>query len=187
MGFVFNFVHPGGLALLALYFQIGRGYSAGTTGLLVGIQGLGSLAALMGASRLTKRFGPRWLVTSELALSAAATVTFVLAANSNTYIVVAALFLRGLGLSSIMTPSYAEAYAAVPREEIARATTTLNVIPRFGGAAGVASLLAIYERTHTEDLSAAFTPAFLVAVGVTALAVAPALACPRRAPVKARR
>jgi len=141
----------------------------------------------MGASRLTKRFGPRWLVTSELALSAAATVTFVLAANSNTYIVVAALFLRGLGLSSIMTPSYAEAYAAVPREEIARATTTLNVIPRFGGAAGVASLLAIYERTHTEDLSAAFTPAFLVAVGVTALAVAPALACPRRAPVKARR
>ena len=58
MGFVFNFVHPGGLALLALYFQIGRGYSAGTTGLLVGIQGLGSLAALMGGQPADETIRP---------------------------------------------------------------------------------------------------------------------------------
>jgi EmrB/QacA subfamily drug resistance transporter len=143
IAFCFGLLMFGGFFLLPLYYQVVRGQSALHAGLLMAPQGIGSVVILPIAGRLSDRFGAGRVIPFGLLLAMGATVVFARAGTSTPYAVLAvAQFLRGMGMSSVMTPAYAAAYRALERDAVPRATSAVNVVNRVGGSTG-AALLAV--------------------------------------------
>ncbi len=144
--FVGYVIHVGTLAVLPLYFLVVRGVSPLAAGLLVGIQGVGSLIGLTAVGRLSDRLGPVRLAQCGLALATLATVPLVFVTDATPYTVLSVVLLaRGAGLSLTLTPLYATAYAAVAAEDVPHATTILNTVARLGASFGVALLLLLTQ------------------------------------------
>jgi MFS family permease len=147
IAFCFGLLMFGGFFLLPLYYQVVRGQSALHAGLLMAPQGIGSVVILPIAGRLSDRFGAGRVIPFGLLLAMAATAVFARAGTSTPFSVLAvAQFLRGMGMSSVMTPAYAAAYRALERDAVPRATSAVNVINRVGGSTG-AALLAVVLAT----------------------------------------
>jgi hypothetical protein len=70
-------------------------------------------------------------------------------------ILLAGLFVRGLGLGGTMMPAMAAAYATLDSEDVPRATPMLNVLQRVGGSLGVAALTVILENALQSQVSGA--------------------------------
>jgi EmrB/QacA subfamily drug resistance transporter len=194
----------GSLILLPLYYQLARGESALTTGLLLMPQGLGAAIAMPLAGWLTDRVGARIVVPTGVAVALAGMVAFTTVAPDTPYPTLAgALFVIGVGLGSTIMPSMAVAYQTVSRDAVAGATSALNVIQRIAGSLGTALLavllqrsidsrlpgleggiraidaLSPQERTPAEAaLADAFGTTFWVAVALLATALIPALLLP---------
>jgi EmrB/QacA subfamily drug resistance transporter len=136
----------GGMVLLPLYYQIDRGLSPIQVGLLLAPQGLGAAIAMRWSGRLTDRVGGGPVVTAGLLVLAAGTIPFALVSGDTPYwLLVAALFVRGVGLGFTVMPTMASAYALLDHHEVPRATPMLNVLQRIGGAIGVALLAVILQ------------------------------------------
>jgi hypothetical protein len=115
-----------------------------------------------------------------------------------------ALFVIGLGLGATIMPAMAVAYQAVPREAMAQATSAINVIQRVAGSIGTALLAVVLQRQIASELPGldggigaiaglsgpgraladaalanAFGTTFVVAFGLVAAALIPALLLPR--------
>jgi EmrB/QacA subfamily drug resistance transporter len=144
IAFCFGLLMFGGFFLLPLYYQVVRGQSALHAGLLMAPQGLGSVIILPFAGRLSDRLGAGRVIPFGLLLAMLCTWEFAHAGTSTSYVVLGiAQFLRGVGMSSVMTPAYAAAYGALDRDAIPRATSAVNVINRVGGSAGAAVIAVI--------------------------------------------
>jgi MFS family permease len=196
----------GALILLPLYYQIVRGESPLATGLLLVPQGLGAALAMPIAGRLTDEIGARAVIPFGIALALAGTAAFTQVGAGTSYVFLAgALFVIGLGLGATIMPSMAVAYQAVPREAVAQATSTINVIQRVAASVGTALLAVVLQRSIATDLpgfrggiealasvskegqahaapalAAAFGTTFWVAFGLVAAALVPALLLPRQ-------
>jgi hypothetical protein len=125
------------------------------------------------------------------------------------------LYVRGVGLGMTMMPSMAAAYQTLDRAAVPRATTSINIIRTVGGSLGTAILSVVLERQIAAQLAAvgsadfgasslgrlsgatgtpayagplaqAFGSTFWWSVGLTALALFPALLLPRH-PATTRR
>jgi EmrB/QacA subfamily drug resistance transporter len=195
----------GALILLPLYYQLVRGESPLATGLLLVPQGVGAAIAMPIAGRLTDEIGARVVIPVGILLALAGTAAFTQVGPDTPYELLAgALFLIGLGLGSTIVPSMAVAYQAVPREAVAQATSTINVIQRIAGSVGTALLAVVLQRSIASRLpglhdgigaltgltrtgrfdaapvlAGAFGTAFWVAFGLVAAALLPALLLPR--------
>ena len=189
----------GALILLPLYFQTVRGESPLSTGLLLVPQGLGAALAMPIAGRLTDEIGARIVIPAGIVLALAGTAGYTQVGADTSYLFLGgALFVIGLGLGSTIVPSMAVAYQAVPREAVAQATSTINVIQRVAGSVGTALLAVVLQRSIRASLgvdslaalshvgrtqaapalAAAFGTAFWVAFGLVAAALVPALLLP---------
>jgi len=133
------------------------------------------------------------------------TAAYTQVGSSTSYVVLAAaLFSIGLGLGATIVPSMAVAYRAVPRESVAQATSTINVVQRIAGSVGTAVLAIALQRALESRLGGpdggigrlaalsdgardglapaladGFGVAFWVAFGLAAVALVPALLLPR--------
>jgi EmrB/QacA subfamily drug resistance transporter len=204
-----NFLLPmalfGALILLPLYYQVVRRQSPLDVGLLLIPQGIGAAVAMPIAGRLTDKLGARAVVTSGLVIALLGTFAYTGVGVDTSYAYLAtALFVLGLGIGGTIMPSMAAAFQTLAREEAPRATSALNAIQRIAGAIGTAALAILLQheiaanlpdlhgglaglaglpaREHTAvtpALADAFATTFWVAVGLTALAVVPALLLPR--------
>jgi EmrB/QacA subfamily drug resistance transporter len=200
----------GALILLPLYFQIVRGESPLATGLLLVPQGLGAALAMPIAGRLTDEIGARVVIPFGVVLALVGTAAYTQVGADTSYLFLAgALFVIGLGLGSTIVPSMAVAYQAVPREAVAQATSTINVIQRIAGSVGTALLAVVLQRAIATKvpgldgglgalaalspegrsqaapaLADAFGTTFWVAFCLVAGALLPALLLPR---IRARR
>jgi EmrB/QacA subfamily drug resistance transporter len=196
----------GALILLPLYFQLVRGESPLATGLLLLPQGLGAALAMPIAGRLTDRIGARVVIGCGVGVALAGTAAYTQVAADTSYLLLAgSLFVIGLGLGSTFMPSMAVAYQSVPREAMAQATTTINVIQRVAASVGTALLAVVLQReiagnlgvpggaggalaslSESADsqtasaLATAFGTTFVVALGLLAFALLPALLLPNR-------
>jgi EmrB/QacA subfamily drug resistance transporter len=194
--------------LLPLYFQIVRGQSPLTTGLLLIPQGLGAACAMPLAGSLTDRVGARRVVPAGVVLALLGTAAYTrIGADTAYWYLAAALFLVGLGLGSTITPSMAVAYQSLERAAVPRATSALNTIQRIAGSVGTALLAVVLQRAikselpgfhgglaeagalaareperTTPALAHAFGTTFWLAFGLAAVALVPALLLPRRQP-----
>jgi EmrB/QacA subfamily drug resistance transporter len=193
----------GALILLPLYFQVVRGESPLSTGLLLAPQGLGAALAMPIAGRLTDEVGARLVIPVGILLALLGTAAYTQVGADTSYALLAgALFVIGLGLGATIMPSMAVAYQAVPREAMAQATSAINVIQRIAASVGTALLAVVLQRSIAGNvpgleggralgglppearaqaapaLADAFGTTFWVALGLVAAALLPAALLP---------
>jgi MFS family permease len=146
----------GGMIVLPLYYQIDRGESALTAGLLMAPQGVGAALAMPFAGRLTDRVGGGRVALVGLVLVAISTVPFASIGATTAYGLLAPmLVVRGIGIGAAMMPAMAAAYATLTHAEVPRATSALNVLQRVGGSIGTALLAVVLQHQIREQLAGA--------------------------------
>lgn len=170
-----------GMFLLPLYFQQLRGDSVLVAGLVLIPQGVGALAARFVVGRLVDRFGTLVVTVGAFLLAAAATVPFALAGpTTNTWWLTVVLLVRGVGIGAVLIPAMSVAYQDVPREGVPHATMNTRIAQQVGASFGTA-IVAVVLQTHlASGASHAYQTAFWWAVGITVVAVVPALALPAK-------
>lgn len=124
-----------GQALIPLFLIGACGRTPGEMGWMLMPMGLGMLVTYLSMGALTERFGVRRLATGGTVLALLGTLPFVWLARHGLHpaVLAAALFARGAGLSAVGAPSLSAAYAAVERQHLPMATTTMNIVQRLGG------------------------------------------------------
>ncbi len=136
----------GTLLLLPLFYQVARGESPLSAGLLLAPQGLGAALVMPVSGRLTDRVGGGRVAIVGLLVMLLGTFTFTQLGPHTSYgLLEASLVIRGIGLGGTMMPAMAAAYAALDRAEVPRATSALNVIQRVGGSIGTAVLAVVLQ------------------------------------------
>jgi EmrB/QacA subfamily drug resistance transporter len=195
--------------VLPLYFQVAHGKSAFDAGLIVAVQGLGAMITMPIAGRLTDKIGAGKIVLVGLTLSALGVLGLSRTASGTPmWQIEMALFITGLGSGSSMMPAMSAALGALKRDEVARATTGLNVVLRVGGSIGTAlvavvlthelsrllglsglqgmnlsavrNILADGQARTSAALGQAFGHTFLFSLGTIGFAFIAALFLPRR-------
>jgi EmrB/QacA subfamily drug resistance transporter len=194
----------GGMLLLPLYYQVDRGLSPLQAGLLLAPQGIGAAIAMHFSGRMTDRTGGGRVVLIGLAVLMLGTLPFTQVTGSTPYwLLGVALAVRGVGLGFTMMPAMASAYALLERNQVPRATPMLNVSQRVGGSIGVAVLAVVLQREIASQVGAAgaggaihglsarardvvagpiataFAHTYWYSLGLTAIAVVPAIALAR--------
>jgi EmrB/QacA subfamily drug resistance transporter len=200
----------GAMLMLPLYYQVVRGQSALHAGLLLAPQGLGAALMMPFAGRAVDKNGAGRIVLLGLTLLAAGLIGFTqLGANTSFWLLGGLQFVLGLGMGAAMMPSMSAAYQTLQRNQVARATTALNIIMRSGSAVGIALLSVVLTHQLADRLpqasgdnglaaaqsvppaarekaapliADAFGHTFWWAVGLVFLALIPVLYLPRRKP-----
>jgi EmrB/QacA subfamily drug resistance transporter len=203
--FIFGMSLFGAMLILPLYYQVVRQESALAAGLLLAPQGLGAAMAMPIAGRITDRLGAGRIVPFGVVIALLGTGVYTqLSADTSYTLLGVALWVRGIGLGMTMMPSMAAAYQTLERPAVPRATSAINIIRTVGGSVGTALLTVVLERrivanvpgatgeigalsSHdvsrvAEPLATAFGQTFWWAVGMTAIALIPAMFLPRRPP-----
>jgi EmrB/QacA subfamily drug resistance transporter len=144
----------GAMIILPLYYQVARGESALTAGLLMAPQGLGASLAMPLAGRLTDTLGGGRVALVGLTILTLGTIPFAFIDASSSYTLLALLLVvRGIGIGGSMMPAMAAAYATLEGPEVPRATSALNVMQRVGGSIGTALLAVILQGQIKDNLS----------------------------------
>ena len=141
----------GTMIVLPFYYQLARGQTALTAGLLMAPQGLGAALAMPLAGRLTDRVGGGRVALVGLAVMTLGTLPLVNVGPHTSYgLLAGVLVVRGLGMGGAMMPAMAAAYAVLSGAQVPRATGALNVVQRVGGSMGTALLAVVlqHELTH---------------------------------------
>ena len=188
----------GAMLLLPLYFQQVRGEGVLVTGLLTAPQAAGMAVAMTLSGRISDRIGPGWVVPAGLAVSATGTFGLTRLTSTTSYWEIGGLLVvLGAGFGASMMPAMSAAYATLNPQAVSRATAELQIVQRVGSALGVALLAVILQQRITAEVSAggglpashaspaaslaaAFAGTFWWGLGLTALALIPALFLPRR-------
>jgi EmrB/QacA subfamily drug resistance transporter len=185
----------GAMLLLPLYEQQVRGQSALAAGLLLAPQGLGMLLTRGYAGRLTDRIGARPIVLGGFLLTIAGTLAYTQAGvNTNELLLGASLVVRGAGLGAVTIPIMAAAYLGLKPGQVPHASIATRITQQLGGAFG-AAVFALILQTQLAAQAAgglvgratAFDNAFWWSIGLTAIAIVPALFLPGARAVAARR
>lgn len=154
--------------------------------------GLGMLVTFPLMGKLTDRFGIRQVSAGGALLAfAATTVIFYLAIRGFAlFVLMPALFFRGMGMSAVGLPSMTAAYTSVSQQDLPTATTSLNIVQRLGGptlttlcASFLAWRLGSHVAGHT--VSTAYGWALLLLCGLHLLTFLSAVRLPRRLDNKA--
>jgi EmrB/QacA subfamily drug resistance transporter len=205
--FVFGAVLYAAMFLLPLYYQLLRGESAVTAGLLMAPQGIGAMLSMPSGGRLTDKLGAARIVPIGMAVFLIGTLGYTQVGPASSYGWLAfVLFVRGVGMGWVMMPTMSAAYANLTRDMVPRATTILNILMRVGGSFGTAVIAVILQRqishrlpqqaailstgrptgrfTHSQatKLADSFGYAFWVVVVITAVGLAASLLLPKGRP-----
>jgi EmrB/QacA subfamily drug resistance transporter len=152
--FLLGAVLFGTLLVLPLYYQVDRGESALSAGLLLAPQGIGAALMLPISGRLTDRLGGGPVVIAGCTTMAVATVPLAFVSDHTPYALLGAvLFVRGLGLGASIQPATASAYAVLGSSQVPRATAALNTLRQVGGSIGTALLAVVLQHESAAALS----------------------------------
>jgi EmrB/QacA subfamily drug resistance transporter len=191
----------GAMLILPLYYQVDRGESALSAGLLLAPQGIGAALVMPLSGRLTDRIGGGRVALFGIVVMTLATLPLVGVGPTSSYAWLAlVLLVRGIGLGCSMMPTMASAYAVVRSDQVPGATSVLNTLQRLGGSIGTALLAVVLSdqaraalgsgaasgggliqtlspavRAHVAvPLASAFGNTFWWALGATLIALVPA-------------
>jgi len=167
--------------LLPLYYQQVRGDSVLAAGLLMIPQGVGALVARLVVGKLADRLGTRAVTLASFALTAVATVPFAFAgADTSMWGLAVVLLVRGLGMGALLIPPMSVAYQDIEPAEIPHASMTTRIVQQVGASFGTAIVAVVLQSMLVNGATGAFQGAFWWAIGLTAVAVVPALLLPDR-------
>ncbi|WP_182525939.1 MDR family MFS transporter [Nocardioides dongkuii] len=145
----------GGMLLLPLYYQTVRDQGALDAGLLLAPQGLGAIVAVLVTGKLTDRIGAGYVVPVGVLLALIGTYPFTQVGVDTSYVWLSiALFVRGIGIGSVMMPTISSAYSTLSKESASRAAPTLSAIQQVGASFGSAVLVTVLTHQLTQKLAA---------------------------------
>jgi EmrB/QacA subfamily drug resistance transporter len=173
----------GAVFLLPLYYQQARHASVLQAGLLLAPLGAGMSLAMTYAGRLIDRTGTERTITLvAMALAVAGLVPYALVGTTaNQAVLAVGLFITGLGQGAVKLTAFTATYRGLTQAQVAPATSANRILQQLGGVLGTVTLALILQHTATAHAApTAFGHTFTWALGLTALAVIPALALPRR-------
>jgi EmrB/QacA subfamily drug resistance transporter len=143
----------GAMLLLPLYLQAVRGESAFDSGLLLAPQGLGAMLVMPIAGRLTDKTGVGRIVIPGLIVLGVSTLGLTqLSGDTSYWALSGVLFAMGVGMGFTMMPLMSGAMQTLRRVQVARASTTLNIIQQVGASIGTAVMSVILTRALTDKL-----------------------------------
>ncbi len=171
--FMMNGVSFAGQMLVPVYLTHAVGLSPGRSGLLLAPLGLGMMCTYPFMGRLTNRFGIRGLAGAGALLALGATLPLIVLADRglSTPLLVASLYLRGVGISAVGVPSMSAGYASIRKPDLPMATTASNIVQRLGGP----TMMTVCSTFLGWRLSAGSGPALMSEVFVTTFALLSAL------------
>lgn len=171
----------GGMFLLPLYWQLGRGDSVLMAGLLLMPQGLGTLLTRPLTGRITDAFGARGVALAGVLVVTAATAVFAVATpTTSPWLLTATLAVRGVGMGAVLVPILAVAYHGLSGEDVANASVLTRVAQQVGGSFGTALLAVILEHgLATMSPERAFQRSFWWAAGLSLVSAGVVGALPR--------
>jgi EmrB/QacA subfamily drug resistance transporter len=134
----------GAMLLLPLYLQAVRGESALSSGLLLAPQGIGAMLVMPIAGQLADRVGVARLVVPGMTIILATTIGLTQLTGDTSYWTLSAiLFAMGVGMGFSMMPLMTGAMQTLRRVQVARASTSLNIIQQVGASIGTAVMSVI--------------------------------------------
>jgi EmrB/QacA subfamily drug resistance transporter len=170
--------------LLPLYWQQVRGQTVLAAGLLLSPLGLGTLAGMPLAGRLSDRVGARLLVPSGAALITLGTLGHAQAGTTAGPLLLAGCsLLAGLGLGLAAVPTMSSIYRTVPTAAVTSATGAIVIARQLGASLGIAVVALILQARH-DPLAGSFETAFWCVLGGGVLVGLAGLALPGRPPVR---
>src|SRR4051794_5508042 len=148
--FLFASAFFGGLLLVPTYFQEVRGESTLQAGLLVAPQGIGAMITMpLAGSQVDKRpigrivpFGLVGILIGMFGLTQ-------LTATTPYPVIMAELFVMGLGMGSTMMPLFTSALKTLRPHEVARGSTLLNINQQIASSVGVA-VMSVLLTNHLQ-------------------------------------
>jgi EmrB/QacA subfamily drug resistance transporter len=164
----------GGLFVISLYYQDGRGLSPLASGLSTFPEAVGVMFGAQVASRvLYPRLGPRRHIALGLAGSAISIgLLALLGAHSSLWWPRLLMFTLGLAIAQVFVPTQAAAFATITPTATGRASTMFNALRQLGGAIGVALLTTVITSIGAAHRVAGHEVANLTAYRVTFLVAA---------------
>lgn len=122
-------------------------------------------------------------MVAGLLLTAAGTLAFAYAGpGTSEWLLAASLFVRGAGLAPVTIAVMAGAFRDIPSEDVPDASSTTRIVQQIGGSFGsaflaliLASALLSHRAVTPAARGLAFDTAFWWALGLTALALVPAV------------
>lgn len=142
--FFFGVTSFGAMLALPLYLQQVRGETVLAAAFVLVPQGIGALVSRTVGGRLTDAIGARWVAVAGFAVVAAATVPFALADESTGLIwLMAALFVRGLGLGVLISPVMSAAFVGLPAAYKHDASILTRTFQQVGGSVGTAVVAVV--------------------------------------------
>jgi EmrB/QacA subfamily drug resistance transporter len=137
--FLFASAFFGGLLLVPTYFQEVRGESTMAAGLLVAPQGIGAMVTMPIAGALVDRFPVGRIVPFGIVAIAIGMFGLTqIEADTSYGVLIALLFVMGLGMGATMMPLFTTALKTLTHHEVARGSTLLNITQQIASSVGVA-------------------------------------------------
>jgi EmrB/QacA subfamily drug resistance transporter len=184
--FTANGLSFAGQMLIPIYLIRAAGESPSAAGWLMAPLGLGMMCTYPWMGQLTKRFGIRGTSAGGATVALLGTLPFLYLSSHHldVAILMGALFIRGVGSSAVGVPSISAAYAAVPKEQLPMATTSLNIVQRLGGPTLTtlcATFLGWQLAVHSPaNVTSAFTISFALLCSLHAILIFAAMRLPLR-------
>jgi EmrB/QacA subfamily drug resistance transporter len=142
--FLFAMAFFGGLLLVPTYFQQVRGESTLAAGLLVAPQGIGAMVTMPIAGALSDRIPVGRIVPFGLVLIIGGMFALTQITSTTSYgILIAILFVMGLGMGATMMPIMTSALKTLKSHEVARGSTLLNINQQIASSVGVAVMSVV--------------------------------------------
>ncbi len=146
------------ILFLTYYLQQTRGHSPITTGLAFLPMTVTIMsAAIVGLTKLQKRFGPRPLIATGMTLGAAGALYLTQIRVNSTYAgeILPALIVIGAGLGLVFSTAISNATLGVEPSDSGVASATVNASQQVGGSLGIALLSTIAASASAHYLAGA--------------------------------
>ena len=142
--FMFAAAFFGGLLLVPTYFIQVRGETTLAAGLLIAPQGIGAMLTMPIAGALVDKMPVGRIVPIGLVLIIAGMFPLTqIDADTSYGLIIAALFVMGLGMGATMMPLFTSALKTLTNHEVARGSTLLNISQQIASSVGVAVMSVI--------------------------------------------
>lgn len=135
----------------AIYFQEGLNWSPIDAGIVIFLCSVPVLVIAPIGGYLLDRFGPRWPIICGFTLLISSLIWIALTLQSHILILIIGLFAFGMGVSLILTPSYATAMSAIPTAKAGISFGTIQTLRSLSSALGVAIIGSLFDHFESED------------------------------------